>query len=300
MRQIADLMLCLQELNEGTVRQIRKTAEDPPRVSVYDVLQVVTGSSASNACNVFSRVSEAFPEVLTNCSNFKFSGRGQRETPVAEARTIVEIIMVLPGRAAAQVRRAAASVVVRYLGGDMSLVEEIATIRLNQEDMDADEPARLFGQAVESEAVKRKREEVTLLELDSQAKRIRVEATRIRVQGATDVATMTLNALKNLGLPVSDRDRMLCKDMITTAAFTQGQLEDRGQDADICLQQFCASRGKKGLEAALGRRAKKMYLEDHPGYQFPKKTIFAQGQMVEANRWTASMASYLERALEAL
>ena len=293
MRQIADLMLCLQELNEGTVRQIRKTAEDPPRVSVYDVLQVVTGSSASNACNVFSRVSEAFPEVLTNCSNFKFSGRGQRETPVAEARTIVEIIMVLPGRAAAQVRRAAASVMVRYLGGDLSLVEEIATIRLKQEDMDADEPARLFGQAVESEAVKRKREEVTLLELDSQAK-------RIRVQGATDVATMTLNTLKNLGLPVSDRDRMLCKDMITTAAFTQGQLEDRGEDADICLQQFCASRGKKGLEAVLGKRAKKMYLEDHPGYQFPKKTIFAQGQMVEANRWTASMASYLERALEAL
>ena len=50
----------------------------------------------------------------------------------------------------------------------------------------------------------------------------------------------------------------------------------------------------------LGKRAKKRYLEDHPGYTVPKKTIFAQGQMVEANRWTASMASYLERALEAL
>ena len=87
---------------------------------------------------------------------------------------------------------------------------------------------------------------------------------------------------------------------VHAAAFTQGQLEDRGEEADICLQQFCASRGKKGLEAVLGKRAKKMYLEDHPGYQFPKKTIFAQGQMVEANRWTASMASYLERALEAL
>ena len=43
-----------------------------------------------------------------------------------------------------------------------------------------------------------------------------------------------------------------------------------------------------------------MYLEDHPGFTFPKKTIFAQGQMVEANRWTANMASYLERALEAM
>ena len=123
MRQIPDLMLCLQELTEGTVRQIRKTAEDPPRVAVYDVLQVVTGCSAQNCSSVYSRISEAFPEVLTNCSNFKFSGRGQRETPVADARTTVEIIMVLPGRAAARVRKAAADVMVRYLGGDPSLVE---------------------------------------------------------------------------------------------------------------------------------------------------------------------------------
>ena len=92
--------------------------------------------------------------------------------------------------------------------------------------------------------------------------------------------------------------------MITTAAFTQpGQrpLEGgAGEDKDICLQQFCASRGKRGQEAALGKRAKKLYLEDHPGFQFPKKTIFAQGQMVEANRWTGSTMAYLERALEAL
>ena len=92
--------------------------------------------------------------------------------------------------------------------------------------------------------------------------------------------------------------------MITSAAFTQPgqrQLEGgAGENKDICLQQFCASRGKRGQEAALGKRAKKLYLEDHPGFQFPKKTIFAQGQMVEANRWTGSMMAYLERALEAL
>ena len=132
-----------------------------------------------------------------------------------------------------------------------------------------------------------------MLELDCQVK-------RIRAQTAADVAKTTLDALRDLGLPVSDRDKMLAKDMITTAAFTQGQLTDRDQEADICLQQFCASRGQKGLEAVLGKRAKKMYLEDHPDFTFPKKTIFAQGQMVEANRWTASMASYLERALEAM
>ena len=150
LRAIPDLMLCLQELDAGSVQKIRKTAEDPPRVAVYDVLQVVTGCSAQNCSVIYSRVSDAFPDVLTDCSYFKFSGRGQRETPVADARTVVEIIMVLPGRAAARVRKAAADVMVRYLGGDPALVEEVAANRLRQGDMDADDPARLFGQTVES------------------------------------------------------------------------------------------------------------------------------------------------------
>ena len=291
MRQIADLMLCLQELNDGTVRQIRKTAEDPPRVAVYDVLQLVTGCSATNCSNVFSRVSEAFPEVITNCSNFKFSGRGQRETPVADARTTVEIIMVLPGRAAARVRKAAADVMVRYLGGDPSLVEEIAANRLRQEDIGDDEPARLFGQTVESEALKRKREEVAIVELEGRMK-------RARVQAATDVARMTLDTLRDLGLPVSDRDKMLAKDMITTAAFTgQGQLTD---DKDVCLQQFCAERGRPGGHISLGKKAKRLYLDDHPGYVFMKKDVYANGQIIQANRWVESMLPYLERALQLL
>ena len=198
MRQIPDLMLGLQELNEGTVQRIRKTLEDPPRVAVYDVLQVVTGCPAYNCSTRWKRLQDSFPDVSTSCANFKFSGKGQVATPVADAKGIVEIIMVLPGRAAARVRRAAADVMVRYLGGDPSLVEEIAANRLRQEDMDDDEPERLFGQAVESDAIKRKREEVTLLELDCQVK-------RIRAQTAADVAKTTLDALRDLGLPISDR-----------------------------------------------------------------------------------------------
>ena len=165
MRQIPDLMLCLQELNEGSVLRIRKTAEDPPRVSVTDTIAVITGHNPTVCSHTLQRIKEAYPEVGQDLSNFRFAGRGQRDTPVADSRGIVEIIMVIPGRAAARVRKAAADVMVRYLGGDPSLVEEVAANRLRQEDMDEDEPARLFGQTVESEALKRKREEVTMVKL---------------------------------------------------------------------------------------------------------------------------------------
>ena len=113
MRQIPDLMLCLQELNEGTVRQIRKTAEDPPRVSVIDTIAVITGHSPTVCSHTLQRIKEAYPEVGQDLSNFRFAGRGQRDTPVADSRGIVELIFVIPGRAAARVRKAAADVMVR-------------------------------------------------------------------------------------------------------------------------------------------------------------------------------------------
>ena len=295
-------MLCLQELTDGTVRRIRKTAEDPPRVSVIDTIALITGHTPTVCSHTFQRLKEDYPEVGSDWSNFRFAGRGQRDTPIADARGIVEVIMVLPGRAAGQVRKAAADVMVRYLGGDPSLVDEVAANRLRQEDLDADDPARLFGQTMESEALKRKREEVTIIELEGRMK-------RARVQAATDVARLTLGALGDLGLPVSDRDKMLAKDIITTAAFTGShhftgeghRLGDAGeQDRDICLQQFCAERGRPGQHITLGKKAKKLYLSDHPDFNFPKKDIYANGQLIQANRWTESMRSYLERALQHL
>ena len=294
MRPIADLMASLAELTDGTVQQIRKTAEDPPRIAVYDVLQLVTGCSAQHSTQVYQRLAQNFPDVLTECVNFKFSGRGQRETPVTDARGIVDIIMVLPGKAAATVRRQAADVLVRYLGGDPALVEEIAANRFAQEELSKTDPSncfRIFGQTIESEAIKRKREELTLLELDGRAKKARVEI-------ASSVVKTTLGSLTDLGLPISDRDKMLAKDIITNAAFTPDTCnKENNADSDICLQRFCAENGKAGKHVTLGKRAKQLYLSDYPNFTFPKKTVFANCQMIEANRWTESMKKYLEEAL---
>jgi hypothetical protein len=47
-------------------------------------------------------------------------------TPVADARTLIEIIWALPGRVAQEFRRVSAATVCRVLG-DVSLVAEIET-----------------------------------------------------------------------------------------------------------------------------------------------------------------------------
>ena len=49
MKVIPDLMMCLGNVSGANVRQIRKTEEDLPRVSVIDTIALITGQSQSNS-----------------------------------------------------------------------------------------------------------------------------------------------------------------------------------------------------------------------------------------------------------
>ena len=93
--------------------RIRKTDGNPPRVSVIDVIAAVVGKNQDHTSKHFRRITESYNELRTNCPDFRFRGRGQRNTPVTGVRGIVEIIMLLPGRHAARVRRQAAELLVR-------------------------------------------------------------------------------------------------------------------------------------------------------------------------------------------
>ena len=133
------------------IANIRRTSGAPPRISVVDVVAAIAEQTGANAGHYFERLQNSHPEVCTSCTNFKFPGRGQKNTPVA--RGIVEILMVLPGRYAARVRQQAAKLLVRYLGGDPVLVDEVCRIRGFQEGLAAlrpDDPRRVFGEAVEA------------------------------------------------------------------------------------------------------------------------------------------------------
>ena len=133
------------------VSRIRKTNEAPPRVSVFDAIRAVAGVQQPEW--TWRQLKVSHPEVLGLTTDFKFPGRGQRDTPVTDARGIVRIIMLLPCRTAAPIRAKAADVLVRYLGGDPSLVPEIQANRELQEHLareDPEHPARIFGEAVES------------------------------------------------------------------------------------------------------------------------------------------------------
>lgn len=48
------------------------------RVSVFDIIQFV--AEKKNPRDAWASIRADFPEVVGKCDNFKFAGRGQRET----------------------------------------------------------------------------------------------------------------------------------------------------------------------------------------------------------------------------
>ena len=119
-------------------KKIRKTLETPPRISVYDLITAITDDKSPR--NTYSRLTGSSADFLSFCSTYKFSGRGRQVSPVTEAKGAVMLMNLLPGRQAAQFRLDFADVIVRYLGGDETL---IADIRRDDELQDAVSEANL-------------------------------------------------------------------------------------------------------------------------------------------------------------
>jgi hypothetical protein len=95
--------------------------------SVYDVVMAVTGCAQSNAAQVFLRLTEQYPAFEPRglkVAKTRINGTG-KETPVADAATLIEIAFLLPGKKARAFGRACADKVRRDLGGDLTLIDEI-------------------------------------------------------------------------------------------------------------------------------------------------------------------------------
>ena len=122
-----------------------------------DLIAVV--SKTSNPRDTWSEMQKTHPYVVGNTDNFsdfKFTGQGQRKTPVIDAKGAITIINLLPGQLAASFQAEWASVNVRYLGGDRTLIDEVEANHLQQQQLPDDDPQRFFGHTVERDVVIRR------------------------------------------------------------------------------------------------------------------------------------------------
>jgi hypothetical protein len=112
--------------------ELRLRVTDDQMVALIDVAKLFTGLARKFAAEVIRNLRARCPEVaekLGNLRSHKFEGPGQKPTHVAPIAVAIEVAFLLPGRRAAQLRMQAARLLVRYLGGDLSLVDEIVQLR---------------------------------------------------------------------------------------------------------------------------------------------------------------------------
>ena len=120
------LSLIIPELNGA---KIRKT--EGGMFSIYDMIRIASGQK--NPREVWKRLQESYPEVVTKCDNFHFPGKGQRGTPIANLENCLYILGLLPGACGKSYRETSANLVRRYMEGDASLGAEIMIRDHNKE-----------------------------------------------------------------------------------------------------------------------------------------------------------------------
>lgn len=100
--------------------------------SVYDIMRVA--GVGRNSTLAWDELKHKLPAAHSS-KYFKFAGRGQRDTPVINGHGLVRLLFLLPGKKARLFVAESAETLVRFIGGDETLVQ---SIRYNREISETD------------------------------------------------------------------------------------------------------------------------------------------------------------------
>ena len=210
----ADLWLRQQlaEIKRVPLEQVGRIRMTPEKVpSLVDVGVILTGKDARHTSRDIQVLVERYPDLAQKVGQVSFGGRGgNRDSLVPkDLAALIEIIFLLPGRAAAQVRRAAAQIFVRYLGGDLSLIGEVERLNHVQSflrENAPEHPLRHFGEAVEGHGASpgedgagrelKLQHQKRMLELEFEEKQCELQAKKARLAAEAAKAQLEEEHLK--------------------------------------------------------------------------------------------------------
>jgi len=123
---MSDSLLSLFQFDDDEFagRHVRVTTIDDAKVaSVYDV--ITAALDVQNPRTTWTDLQRRHPEFAGKFSLHQFPGARQQDTPVMRVKHLVEMVLLLPGHRADKFRKGVAKLLVRYLGGDETLVAEV-------------------------------------------------------------------------------------------------------------------------------------------------------------------------------
>jgi hypothetical protein len=241
--------------------------------------------------------------VSQKVGNFKFPGRGQRPTPVAFIKDLIEIAWLCPGKQAKEFRRTGAVTLCRALGGDLSLVDEI---RVRHGEVSADDRDALLAGTGISAAEANGQAMQAIHPEEHRALKLHNDERALAI---FERAGTTMKMLREWAIDETDaRHRLFLEDtamnmfMRYAALVTESGNGAAGAEPrmPLTISGVAADLGFRRLDggqlAAVGKTAASLYRALH-GQGPPKHLQYVDGAPRNVNSYTTEDRDLLEEAV---
>jgi hypothetical protein len=153
MQQSSDIGTLIHLLACATKQSPRvaiRITPDRKYASAIDFIRIVSESKQPKCVwNSVKKEMAAFSDQRSQqdylmLKSYQFIGQRQKPTPVVSAQGIIELLFLIPGRKAKEFSRQCCDILIRFMGGDETLVDEI---NLNRNAANGAETSNAFFKA---------------------------------------------------------------------------------------------------------------------------------------------------------
>lgn len=298
---------------------VRITDGTPPLISVIDIVRIVTENNNDYSAQIIRNMNNNHSDVMSSCQTFKFPGKGQRNTPVADFQTILKILQHLPGPSAAKYREKTAETLTRYFAGDQSLHQEIdRNLQSNNPINQIARESMLNPTDLEDTMLAAKRQKIVHLQLDEEITdaEIRISQKKKQLEDINNQRIISFKETLERHFPEDNATMMncmknaLCSQFLTNhkLQITSGDTGSQPSQVQSCLEETmpvtisqCAIESNFNLTtpqlAQVGKIVARLYREKHN--KEPKKTqTIVNHQVVNVNAYTRVDIPLIQEALE--
>ena len=295
--------ITFEEVIKGRATNVRVTEDG--MLWVIDLIMAITGKNRDDAGKALRRV----PEELFSSdqmSERKFPGKGNSKVKLVSVQNAIQLVMVLTGKFAKDVRSQFAQILTRYMAGDKSLIREI------EDNEESDAPIAVLARAsLESDDAvditrKRKLEDMQIAKMESElrAQEIETQAKILDNQmKSLEFQKSVMDTYKVLcpGEKMDDRARLMFKDNMFNLANTGAKAITNGEDMRPTSISLVASElGYKANTKQLisaGTKVAKAYFQRY-GEAPPKHEQLVDGRVTKVNSYTAQDKDLIVEALQ--
>lgn len=241
-------------------------------------------------------------------------GTGNARTKLVTFGDALILIMVLPGKIAAQTRAQFAHILTRYMAGDQSMHDDINANAASDGSIPtmAREALKEDGW---TEKLKRKREELEWIKMDEEGRMLtqqRIAAEHENSRNMIEIRKTLIDDLSRLSNPdgsaLEERARLLLKDdamnqlLNQQAQNTSSPAAGHSPNKPISIASVAKELGYKLSTSdakKIGIDLKKRYMRAHDGNAPPKHEQLCNGLVMKINSYSEQDRSLVEQAIRA-